>query len=311
MKSSVKMLSIISVITGCLSGCAEDFELNYIAPVKIEFSGVNSDNIVKVEKGVLEYITTIKIHGDIQMFEIYEANAKTGKEEMLIEGTKQSFENGVSEYETTYQFKHLENNKCIKVMVLGMDGRNYQRNLLVEITPSVLFSEPDYGQTGEIIETVSSYYGCYYATWKSGRVYMSANADKYVSEIDFSLGDLRVGDASFPALVSPAKRGDYNLSTITGLQNTLFAETRLTINDFNAISRIDASLIKAIAAPASEVVEVKEGKIYLFETNNGKKGLICIQKINMKTGTMEVSPDVWVENMNYHQISLLTKTIVE
>lgn len=311
MESSAKILLIVSIIAFCLSGCAEDFELDYTAPVKIEFSGVNSDNIIKVEKGVLEYIAQIKVQGDIQMFEIYEADAKTGKEEKLIEGKKQIFENGVSEYETTYQFEQLENNKCIKVVVLGMDGRSYQRNLLVEITPSVLFSEPDYGQTGEIIETVSSYYGCYYATWKLGRVYMNTDAEKYVNEIDFSLSDLTIGNEIFPALVSPAKRGDYNFSTIIGLQNTLFAETELTINDFNAISRIDASLIKALAAPISEVVEVKEGKIYLFETSNSKKGLILIQKINVKTGTVELAPNNWVENMNYHQILLLTKTIVE
>ena len=61
---------------------------------------------------------------------------------------------------------------------------------MVEITPSVLFSDPDYGKDGEIVETASAYYGCYYATWLLGRTYMAADAMKYTNEVDFSLGDI-------------------------------------------------------------------------------------------------------------------------
>ena len=42
-----------------------------------------------------------------------------------------------------------------------------------------------------------------------------------------------------------------------------------------------------------------------------KKGLICIQKITAKTGTIEVSPDNWVENTKYSWVQLLTKTVAK
>ena len=49
----------------------------------------------------------------------------------------------------------------------------------------------------------------------------------------------------------------------------------------------------------------------LFKTANGKKGLIYIQKITAKTGTIEVSPDNWVENTKYSWVQLLTKTVAK
>ena len=45
----------------------------------------------------------------------------------------------------------------------------------------------------------------------------------------------------FPLAVSPAKRSDYGLMTINGLQHTLFAETSLSQAEFNAISQVDAT----------------------------------------------------------------------
>ena len=82
-------------------------------------------------------------------FEIYQADSKTGMQGSLIEETAQSFAAGTTNYETTYKFTSLKENACITVVVLGTDGHTYQRNLLVEITPSVLFSDPDYGKDGE------------------------------------------------------------------------------------------------------------------------------------------------------------------
>ena len=119
---------------------------------------------------------------------------------------------------------------------------------------------------------------------------MAADAMKYTNEVDFSLGDIILpsGSEAVPALVSPAKRSDYGLMTINGLQHTLFAETSL-----------------------SEVLAIQADKVYLFKTANGKKGLICIQKITAKTGTIEVSPDNWVENTKYSWVQLLTKTVAK
>ena len=126
---------------------------------------------------------------------------------------------------------------------------------------------------------------------------MAADAMKYTNEVDFSLGDIILpsGSEAVPALVSPAKRSDYGLMTITGLQHTLFAATP----------------IENLADPTSEVLAIQADKVYLFKTANGKKGLICIQKITAKTGTIEVSPDNWVGNTKYSWVQLLTKTVAK
>ena len=313
MKTNSIIALIVSISLFGLFGCADKYEVDYEAPVKIEFTGVDQNNRVSLEKGVTEYTVAVKVQGEIMSFEIYQADSKTGIQGSLIEETVQSFEDGTANYETTYKFTSLKENACITVVVLGADGHTYQRNLLVEITPSVLFSDPDYGKDGEIVETASAYYGCYYATWLLGRTYMAADAMKYTNEVDFSLGDIILpsGSEAVPVLVSPAKRSDYGLMTINGLQHTLFAETSLSQSEFNAISQVDATPIENLADPTSEVLAIQANKVYLFKTANGKKGLICIQKITAKTGTIEVSPDNWVENTKYSWVQLLTKTVAK
>ena len=59
--------------------------------------------------------------------------------------------------------------------------------------------------------------------WLLERTYMAADAMKYTNEVDFSLGDIILpsGSENVPVLVSPAKRSDYGLMTINGLQHTL------------------------------------------------------------------------------------------
>ena len=52
---------------------------------------------------------------------------------------------------------------------------------------------------------------------------MAADAMKYTNEVDFSLGDIILpsGSEAVPVLVSPAKRSDYGLMTINGLQHII------------------------------------------------------------------------------------------
>ena len=183
MKTNSIIALILSISLFGLFGCADKYEVDYEAPVKIEFAGVDQNNRVSLTKGIAEYTATVKVQGEIMSFEIYQADSKTGMQGSLIEETAQSFADGTTNYETTYKFTSLKENACITVVVLGTDGHTYQRNLLVEITPSVLFSDPDYGKDGEIVETASAYYGCYYATWLLGRTYMAADAMKYTNEI--------------------------------------------------------------------------------------------------------------------------------
>ena len=109
--------------------------------------------------------------------------------------------------------------------------------------------------------------------WLPGRTYINIDAMKYTNEVDFSLGDIILPSESetVPALVSPAKRSDYGLMTVSGLQHTLFAETSLSQAEFNAISQIDATPIENLADPTSEALAIQANKIYLFKTANGKK----------------------------------------
>lgn len=309
-KSIIALVLAISIFG--LFGCEDKYEVDYVAPVKIEFAGVDQNNRIILDKGVVNYTATIKVQGKIMNFEIYQADAKTGLQTDLIESTAKSFTDGISNYETTYTFSALSENACITVIVLGTDGHAYQRNLLVEITPSVLFSDPDYGKEGEIVETASAFYGCYYATWHLGRTYMANDAAKYANEVDFSLGDIlpESGSSAVASLVSPAKRGDYGLMTVNGLQHTLFAETSLSKEQFDMISKIDATPIKSLADPTDETIAIQSGKVYLFKTANGKQGLIYIQKITAKTGTIEVSPGNWLDNTTYSWVQLLTKTCI-
>ncbi len=313
MKSSVYRLFIAMMLSTCLLACSDkDFEINYDAPVSIEFDKVGLDNVILVDKGVMEYNVKITIKGAIVTFDIFEADAKTGKQGDLISGSGMSFDTPTSSYETTYNFTSLDENKCIVVEVTTKDGDKFQRRLLVSISPDVIFSEPDPNKENEFIETVSSYYGCYYATWKSGRVYMADNAKKYSDEVDFSLGDIVLsGNDTVPALVSPSKRADYGLMTVEGLQGTQFSETAFSESEFADISMIDASPIIDLPDPQLDAVEIKKGKIYLFKTSNGKKGLVLIKELNKKKGTIEVSKDNWIHDRAYYQTEILTKTVMQ
>lgn len=310
MKSNSIIAFVLAVSSFGLFSCAEEFKVEYDAPVKIEFTGVDQNNRVTLDKGVTEYVANIKVQGEVLNFEIYQADAKTGVQGSVIDNTSETFDDGATNYETTYTFTSLNENRCIQVVVIGADGTTYQRNLLVQITPSVLFSDPDYGSAGEIVETAAAYYGCYYATWNLGRTYMADKAAEYAAEVDFSLGDVSFAEAdAVPALVSPAKRADYGLMTVSGLQHTTFAETTLTKAQFDAISQVDATPINSLADPTADAVVIQAGKVYLFKTSNGKKGLISIQKIDAKTGTIEVTPGDWVKDTKYSWVQLLTKTV--
>ena len=131
MKTNSIIALILSISLFGLFGCADKYEVDYEAPVKIEFTGVDQNNRVSLEKGVAEYTATVKVQGEIMSFEIYQADSKTGMQGSLIEETAQSFADGTTNYETTYKFTSLKENACITVVVLGTDGHTYQRNLLV------------------------------------------------------------------------------------------------------------------------------------------------------------------------------------
>ncbi len=306
------ILSLIVAIT--IVSCDDStFDLDYKAPLTIGFTGVDNSNVVTVAKGVMSYTAKIEVSSptaEIKYFEIYNADAKTGNKGTLIGNTSKAFEdaqgNGVLSYSVEYTISNLIENKCIKVIATDGEGNPFERNLLVNITPTVLFS-------GSLkIETVEDYYGPYYSTWLDGRVYMRRDGEKYKNEIDFSLGDVVIaseGTSAVPALVNPAQRTTFSLLTIAGLQQTKYELTTLTKAQYDAITQVDASPITALSDPAKDAVKLVSGKVYLFKTANNKKGLIYISALAAKTGTIENTAGEW-KVTPYSQATITTKVVV-
>ena len=233
----------------------------------------------------------------IRSFEIYTADSKTGNRGSLITGTTHTFAPTTNSYSTTYTIAGLTDNKAIKVVVTDSLEQTYEKNILIKITPSVLFSE-------EVkMETVESYYGPYFASWLSGRAYMRNTP--YARQIDFSLGDvvLSGGTTKVAALVNPALRKDYNLLTASALKNTKYALTTLTAANYNAITKVDAAPITALADPNLDAVAIQAGKVYLYKTADGEKGLIYVRLISAKTGKIEGVDGQWSDTP-YSEVTL-------
>ena len=85
MKTNSIIALILSISLFGLFGCADKYEVDYEAPVKIEFAGVDQNNRVSLTKGIAEYTATVKVQGEIMSFEIYQADSKTGMQGSLIE----------------------------------------------------------------------------------------------------------------------------------------------------------------------------------------------------------------------------------
>ncbi|MCH5598982.1 hypothetical protein [Niabella ginsengisoli] len=224
----------------------------------------------------------------------------------MITETARSFDDGQANYSATYTIPDLSENRCIKVVVTDTLGRVYEKNLVVKITPSVVFS------TVAKIETVENFYGPYYATWLSGRVYMRKHTD-YKNEIDFSLGDVVIaseGATVLPALINPAQRSANGLLTIEGLQSATFDSTTLSAAEYNGISQVNAGAIASLPDPTQNVIPIRSGKVYLFKTANGKKGLIHISALTQKSGTIENTNGEWVAQTNYYEATLSSKTVL-
>lgn len=313
-KLIANILTLIVLLT--IVSCKDNtFDLNYDAPLSIEFTGVDNTNIVVVDKGVMSYNAKIEVNAPvtgIKYFEIYSADVLTGTKGSLIDGTSQAFDdgngNGVSSFSYEFTVENLTENKCVKVVATDGDGNIFERNLLVQITPDVLFSQ------SVKIETVEDYYGPYFASWLNGRVYMRRNGEAYKDEVDFSLGEVVIaseGTDTIPALVNPAERANYGLLTMNGLLSTKFELTTLTKAEYDAIIQTDASPVTSLPDPQLDAVKLVSGKVYLFKTANGKKGLIYVASLASKTGTIENVNGEWIENTSYHQATITTKTVQE
>ncbi|MFT3902193.1 MAG: hypothetical protein QM727_03430 [Niabella sp.] len=309
MKRNINLITILGIIL-IMSSCGKKIEdVNFNPDVKILFQEVGDSNVVHVAKGVMDYTVKISVQSSasiISIFEIYSANAKTGNRDTLIGGTAKSFTSPEGSYAASYTITQLSENKCIKVVVTDTLGRVYEKNLLVKITPSVQFS------SSIKIETVENYYGPYYASWLSGRVYMRKQAE-IAKEIDFSLGDVVITTDrvdTIPVLVNPGQRAKFGLLTMAGLQETKFALSTLTTSQYNAISQIDEAAITSLTDPALDTVRIQSGKVYIFKTSNGKKGLINVSDLLKKSGTIENINGEWIKQTLYYEAKLTTKTVL-
>ncbi|WP_346239369.1 hypothetical protein ABDK00_006620 [Niabella insulamsoli] len=309
MKTNTLLITLLGIATFMASCSKEMEEVNYTPDVKIAFQQVGDSNIIHVNQGVMEYTANIDVQANgpvISAFEIYTANATNGNRDTLITETAQAFDAARNSYTTTYTIPQLSENRCIKVVVTDTLGRVYEKNLVVKITPAVVFSG------ASKIETVENFYGPYYANWLSGRVYMRRQSE-YKNEIDFSLGDVVIaseGTAAVPALVNPAQRGANGLLTLDGLQNTKFELTTLTAAQYQAITQVDAAPINAIADPTLDVVRVQNGKVYVYKTSAGEKGLIHVTGLTQKSGTIENVNSEWVPQTNYYEATVTTKSVM-
>ena len=307
---SILSLLIALMVTSCGDST---FNLDYKAPLTIEYTGVDNNNIVTLDKGVTSYTAKIEVKApstEIKYFEIYNADAKSGNKGTLIAGTSINFDdgqgNGVPSYSVQYVINNIVQNQCIKAIVTDKDGNTYERNLFVNITPAVLFSN------AVKIETQEDYYGCYFATWLDGRVYMRSNGEQYKSEIDFSIGDVIIqaeGATAVPALVNPAERTNMGLYSISGMTSTKFELTTLTKAQYDAVTLVDGSPITSLADPTKDAVKLVTGKVYSFKSATGKEGLIYIASISAKTGTIQNTTGDWIKNTSYSQVSLTAKTV--
>ena len=301
-KIIINILYIVAVLT--VFSCSKSaFELDYKAPLSISFTGVDNSNVLVVGKGVTNTTVTINVNAKdavIAKFEIYSADVTTGNKGSLISS---SSVDSTNTYTIDYSFTGLTDNQCIKVIVTDIEGNTFEHNLLVKITPAVIFSQ------SVKIETAENYYGPYFASWLNGRVYMRSDGEAYKNEIDFSLGDAVIvsGSNAVPALINPAKRADYGLLTLSGLKDTKFAQTALTATDFNNISKVDATVINNQADPTLDAVKLVSGGVYFFKTSDGKKGFINISSLAAKISTIETQPNVWIENTAYSLVTLSTK----
>lgn len=264
----MKTRQLFYFLAACLlafSSCDDDDKFNFTPLVNFTFE--SGDNLVTTEKGVMEYTVkgVVTSTSGLSNFVISTANAKTGAAVAEIKETKQVFDDNRNRYEFTYTITGLTENKAIVVTVTDGEGDTYKKNFVVRITPSVIFSDGT-----KNLESKDKYYGVFYAEWLDGRIYKSRNAAEYAAEVNLALDD----QSGRIVLISPAKHS----LTFPGARSTKFASTALTADEFNAVTRVDDTLLKTLA-PASESVEIEKGKVYAYETQDGRKGLVYIQNL--------------------------------
>lgn len=306
MKKITELLFLLLLMTGAIA-CDETNPV-YEKPVKITFEGVDGNtNIIQVDKGVMSYTVKVNISSTpgISSVGIYEVNPKTGVRGTQI-GSDTLFVPLVNSCSLEYEIGELTENKAIQLVVTDEALSAYVSNLVIKITPEVIVSDI------KIIETAEVYVGPYYASWLNGRCYFRHNGTDYADEIDFSLGNVAVdGTDTVPVFISPDLRQEKGLLYIPGLRACKFALTTLTKANFDAVPYTDASVIRGLPEPMLQIIKAQSGKVFLYE-NNTERGLIYVQSLAAKTATLEQPDGTWRKwNNNYHELKIITKTVLK
>lgn len=264
----------LSVFLFSLTACENEANVDYTPTVLFNFE--SGTNLVTTPKGATEYIVKGKITSTagLTSFSISTADANSGTAGSVIESTVQSFDEPKNSYDFSYTITGLTENKAIKISVTDAEGEDFQKNFVVEITPAVIFSEHGNKQ----LESVDKLYGVFYAEWLYGRIYKSREAGKYAAEVNIGMEN-KNGKA---ILVSPDKHS----LTFNGARATKFGTTNMNVDEFNAISRVDDTSLKNLA-PTAESIEIENGKVYAYQTQDGQKGVIYIQNLTGNAGNAD------------------------
>lgn len=268
----------LSIFLFSLTSCENEANIDYTPTVLFNFE--SGDNLVTASKGVMEYTVrgTITSTAGLTSFSISTASAETGAAVSVVESTRAVFDEPKNSYEFSYTITNLTENKAIKINVSDAEGEDFQKNFVVQITPAVIFSEHGNKQ----LESVDKYWGVFYAEWLYGRIYKSRDADKYAAEVNIGMEN-KNGKA---ILISPNKHS----LAFTGARSTKFGSTNMTLEEFNAISRVDDTPLRNVS-PTAESVEIESGKVYTYQTQDGQKGVIYIQNLTGNANS-ETDPTV-------------------
>ncbi|MBQ7195080.1 MAG: hypothetical protein IJS07_05550 [Bacteroidales bacterium] len=310
MKTITKILMVAALALSASACMDYDFHVDYTSPIKISFTGVGDNNIVTLDKGVTTYAAEITVTSEAGLIQVdlNEANNRTGVAGALI--SSQSFYEGEKTYTFTYNFTGMTDNQCVRVSASDVNGVNVAKNLVVSLTPIVDISLQSYW-----IETGEVYYGVYYAPWLGGRVYLRStdNVEQYKGNIAVAFGEISDGVGGMvPAIMSPAARGTtFGLPNLDGLHAAKVGLTTLTAAQYNAITKVDASPIEAIADPTDDSAQITAGKVYVFKRDDGMKGLIYVESSAAKTAVIENAAGEWVKDTPYHLLKVSSKVIAQ
>lgn len=305
MKKMIKLF--LSALLFVAFASCDDAKVDYVPPVKITFDGVDDSNVVVVAKGDTSYTANITITSTtskIRSMAVYAADSITGAKGRKLKNDT-LFNPTLNTYSFDFVIDDLKQNKAILVEVEDDNLATYSKKLLVKITRDMFES------VLVTIESSEAFFGPYYASWLSGRSYISIDARKYANEVDFSFGNIAItGTDTVAALVSPDKREELGLPFIPGMRSCKFELTTLTKANFDAIPPTDGSAIRTLVEPTQSVLKAELGKVYSYE-NNTEKGLIYIAALQSKKGTLQQQDGSWVKNKTFHQLKVITKTVMK